>query len=90
MTKWGDEPHWQMDATYLGSDEAGDWIGFPRGTHMSRPGVSVTTTNDQVGLVPAAGTSPTWSFFVVNDTPGRDMWVPVGKPIQSPWASAPR
>ena len=28
MTKWGDRPHWEFDATYLGSDEHGDWIGI--------------------------------------------------------------
>src|SRR3954454_17024478 len=55
MTKWGDRPHWAMDAVHLGSDDAGDWIGFPKGTRMSRPGVDLTTTNLQVGLVPAAG-----------------------------------
>ena len=57
MTKWGDQPHWEMDAVYLGADAAGDWIGFPFGTVMSRPGMSITTTNEQVGLVPAAGTT---------------------------------
>ncbi len=39
MTKWGDRPHWEMDAVYLGADAAGDWIGFPVGTRMSRPGM---------------------------------------------------
>ena len=56
MTKWGDRPHWEMDAVYLGADDAGDWIGFPTGTHMSRPGRVGHHQNDQVGLVPAAGT----------------------------------
>jgi hypothetical protein len=52
MTKWGDRPHWEMDALYLGSDEYGDWVGFPTGTQMARPGFEFTTVNDQVGLVP--------------------------------------
>ena len=55
MTKWGDHPHWAMDALWLGSDDAGDWIGFPRGTLMSRPGVDFVAPNHQVGLVPRAG-----------------------------------
>ncbi len=55
MTKWGDRPHWVMDALYLGADGHGDWIGFPTGTFMSRPGAEYTTRHPQVGLVPAAG-----------------------------------
>lgn len=57
LTKWGDQPHWQMDAVYLGTDDAGDWIGFPTGTFMSRPGAELTSVNEQVGLVPSAGTA---------------------------------
>jgi hypothetical protein len=55
MTKWGDHPHWAMDALWLGADNAGDWIGFPHGTFMSRPGFEFVTKNHQVGLVPSAG-----------------------------------
>jgi len=44
-----------MDAVYLGADAHGDWIGFPTGTFMSRPGFDFVTENDQVGLVPTAG-----------------------------------
>jgi predicted RNA-binding protein associated with RNAse of E/G family len=55
MTKWGDRPHWEFDATYLGSDEHGDWIGIVAGTHMSRPGAEYVAQVDQVGLVPADG-----------------------------------
>lgn len=57
LTKWGDQPHWEMDAVFLGSDDAGDWIGFPTGTHMARPGAELTSVNEQVGLVPASGTA---------------------------------
>jgi hypothetical protein len=53
LTKWGDRPHWEFDGVYLGSDEHGDWIGFPSGTLMARPGMEVRPANDQVGLVPA-------------------------------------
>jgi len=55
MTKWGERPHWEMDGVFLGSDAHGDWIGFPIGTHMARPGVELVTGNHQVGLVPRAG-----------------------------------
>jgi hypothetical protein len=53
MTKWGERPHWEYDAVALGSDEHGDWLGFPGGTPMARPGLSVVSPVDQVGLVPA-------------------------------------
>jgi hypothetical protein len=54
MTKWGDRPHWQIPARWLGSDEHGDWVGIPTGTLMSRPGLDFVSEFDQVGLVPAA------------------------------------
>jgi uncharacterized protein len=57
FTKWGDLPHWEMDCVWLGEDEHGTWLGYPAGTFMSRPGAEVTTTNPQVGLLPAAGTA---------------------------------
>jgi hypothetical protein len=53
MTKWPDRPHWEFGGHYLGSDEHGDWLGFPTGSRFHRPGVEVTMPNDQVGLVPA-------------------------------------
>jgi hypothetical protein len=74
MTKWVDTPHWHMPALYLGSDPAGDWIGFPRGTHMTRPGMEVTTSNDQVGLVPAAGTAVGRAWLATFHGPGGNMW----------------
>jgi hypothetical protein len=54
MEKWGDRPHWQFEALWLGSDEHGDWVGIPSMTPMSRPGLSLVSKNPQVGLVPAA------------------------------------
>ncbi len=63
MTKWGDVPHWEYDARYLGRDAHGDWYGVPRGTMMARPGAGFEAETDQVGLVPA----PTGD--------GRDGWV---------------
>jgi hypothetical protein len=62
MEKWGGRPHWQFDALWLGTDEHGEWIGIPAGTPMSRPGMALTSRNDQVGLLP----SP--------DLPGDERW----------------
>ena len=53
MSKWGDRPHWEFDAVFLGSDEHGDWCGIPAGTHMSRPGAEYVAPVAQVGLSPA-------------------------------------
>jgi uncharacterized protein len=55
MTKWGDLPHWEFDAVWLGSDQHGDWLGFLDGTVMTRPGAEYVAPYDQVGLVPAVG-----------------------------------
>lgn len=52
MTKWGGRPHWEYDATYLGADEHGDWLGVPVGTTFSRPGRSYVGARAQVVLVP--------------------------------------
>jgi uncharacterized protein len=52
MQKWGERPHWEFDAFWLGSDEHGEWVGIPAGTPMSRPGLDLALENDQVGLVP--------------------------------------
>ncbi|RYP85510.1 DUF402 domain-containing protein [Nocardioides guangzhouensis] len=54
MTKWRERPHWEFAAVLLGTDEHGDWLGIPGGTHMSRPGAEYVAPVDQVGLVPAA------------------------------------
>lgn len=55
MSKWGDRPHWEFDATYLGSDEHGDWLGIAAGTEMLRPGARYIAPTHQVGLVPPPG-----------------------------------
>ena len=52
VTKWGDRPHWQFDGVWLGRDEHGEWLGFPRGTHNSRPGFEFDSEVDSVTLVP--------------------------------------
>lgn len=74
LTKWGDRPHWQMDARYLGADPAGDWVAFPIGTSMARPGMSLTTTNEQVGLVPAAGHALGPAWLATFHGPGGNVW----------------
>jgi len=55
MTKWGGRPHWQYDATFLGRDEHGEWLGCPVGTFYSRPGLEFVATFDSVVLVPTNG-----------------------------------
>ena len=86
MTKWGDQPHWEMDAVYLGADAAGDWIGFRIGTVMARPGMSVTTTNEQVGLVPAAGTAVGRAWLATFHGPGGIVWTYVDMTTVPKWA----
>ena len=85
MTKWGDRPHWQMDAVYLGADHHGDWLGFPLGTSMSRPGLEVTTTNEQVGLVPAAGTAVGRAWLATFHGPGGVVWTYVDMTTVPQW-----
>lgn len=53
MSKWGDRPHWEYEATFLGADEHGEWLGFPAGTEYTRPGHHYVGDRDHVGLVPA-------------------------------------
>lgn len=55
MTKWGDRPHWQFEGIHLGSDEHGEWLGFPQGTHNHRPGYEFRSEVDAVTLVPTGG-----------------------------------
>jgi len=52
LSKWGDRPHWELGATYLGSDEHGDWLGVPAGTLHARPGLSFVSEVDSVTLAP--------------------------------------
>ena len=84
MTKWGGAAHWEMDAVYLGRDDAGDWIGFPPGTRMSRPGMEVTTTNHQVGLVPAA-TAMGQAWVATFHGPGGIVWTYVDMTTVPVW-----
>lgn len=54
MTKWGDRPHWRFTGTWLGSDQHGEWLGFPQGTLNARPGFEFRSEVDSVTLVPRA------------------------------------
>jgi uncharacterized protein len=55
VTKWGDHQHWEFDGVWLGTDEYGEWLGFPVGTHNSRPGFAFDSEVDAVTLVPHTG-----------------------------------
>ena len=70
MTKWPDQPHWVYDGTYLGSDEHGDWIGFPEGSRFTRPGADYVAPYDQVGLVPGGR-----GWVAAFHSPGGKVWV---------------
>ena len=87
MTKWGDRPHWQIPARWLGSDEYGDWLGIPAGTRMARPGLETVSEHDQVGLIPPPGENdvergwmatfhrepaPTWVYVDMTTPPAWD------------------
>jgi hypothetical protein len=80
MSKWGGRPHWEYDGTYLGTDELGDWIGFPTGTRFTRPGQDFTARNDQVGLVPAPvdGTGERPWFLATFHSTGGTLWPALG------------
>ena len=77
MTKWGDRPHWQFAGLHLGSDQHGEWLGFPRGTHHHRPGHEFRSAVDSVTLVPAVG----W-FAATFQAPGIwcDLYVDIATP----------
>ena len=85
MTKWGDRPHWEMDAVYLGSDEAGDWLGFPVGTVMSRPGVTFTTEQRPGRAGPAAGTAVGQAWLATFHGPGGSVWTYVDMTTVPAW-----
>jgi protein associated with RNAse G/E len=52
MTKWGGARHWTFDATWLGSDEHGHWLGQHRGEELSRPGADFVMPSNAVLLCP--------------------------------------
>jgi hypothetical protein len=70
MTKWGGRPHWEYDAALLGSDEHGDWLGIPGGTHMVRPGAQYVAPVAQVVLVPPPGPDGQRGWLATFHAPG--------------------
>ena len=72
-TKWGDRPHWEYDATWLGRDEHGTWFGAPAGTVIRRPDLALTSTVDQVGLVPSAAHGGGGGWVASFHAPGYDV-----------------
>jgi hypothetical protein len=60
MSKWGDRPHWEFAAVYLGRDAHGDWCGVPAGTVFTRPGVEWPAPVDQVMCLPTTDTPERW------------------------------
>ena len=81
MTKWGDRPHWEFDATHLGSDHHGDWLGIRVDTPISRPGVDLVASAPQALLSPNAG-SPggAWWMATFHDV-GGPAWGMAGQPV---------
>ncbi|MBO0846253.1 MAG: DUF402 domain-containing protein [Nocardioides sp.] len=85
MRKWGDRPHWEFDARWLGSDEHGDWIGIPSGTEMVRPGASYVARSNQVGLSPRADLPDGERWWLGTfHAPGSDLRVSVYVDIATP------
>jgi uncharacterized protein len=78
QSKWGGALHWEYDAVALGSDEHGEWLGFPAGTLFSRPGNSFVGQRAHVGLVPAPvdGRVP-WHLATFHSIEG-DPWPALG------------
>ncbi len=64
MTKWGGRAHWCYDGTYLGTDEHGDWIGYPVGTRYRRPARDFVADFGCVGVVPADGSPHLAAFYL--------------------------
>lgn len=77
MTKWGERPHWEMSGYWLGSDEHGDWLGFPRSTWHHRPGYEFDSEVDSVTLLPREG----WHVATLHDA---GIWVDVYVDLSTP------
>jgi hypothetical protein len=85
MTKWGNRPHWQFDALWLGSDRHGDWIGLPTGTEFHRPGAHFVSKSHQVGLTPLTDVPDAERWFAATfHAPGAAMPIEVYVDITTP------
>jgi hypothetical protein len=82
MSKWGERPHWELDAVYLGSDEHGQWLGAPAGTLNARPGARFVSEVDSVSLVPAVGDDRLATHIATFHSPGIwcDLYVDITTP----------
>ncbi|MDF8263263.1 DUF402 domain-containing protein [Luteipulveratus flavus] len=69
--KWGDGEHWQFEATYLGADEFGHWLGLPAGTAFARPGAAFEARRAQVVLFPLASGYAATFWDCLEDEPHR-------------------
>ncbi|MCW2833403.1 MAG: hypothetical protein JWN68_1356 [Nocardioides sp.] len=92
MSKWGDRPHWEYEATILGADDHGEWLGFPAGTQYSRPGHEFIGQRNHVGLVPAVveGQRPWhlatfWAAAGDLGVPGSDVQIYVDATTPAEW-----
>jgi hypothetical protein len=85
LSKWGDRPHWEFDALWLGSDEHGDWIGIHAGTPMDRPGAHYVAPMAQVGLVPALGDDLERAFLATFHQAPSHIWVYVDMTTPPVW-----
>lgn len=51
FTKFGGSPHWGADGIFLGDDQFGSWLFYPRGTVIAKPGSSFEAVADHVQFV---------------------------------------
>ncbi|HET8602995.1 MAG TPA: DUF402 domain-containing protein [Marmoricola sp.] len=77
--KWPDSPHWEYDATHLGVDGFGHWVGVRQGAWLSRPGAGFHAHCDQVVLLPH---DDWWLGTFYGDDPERpvDTYVDIATP----------
>lgn len=79
MEKWGGRPHWRFDGVYLGADDLGEWLGFPKGTHNRRPGMEFQSEVNSVTLIPRRG-----AFLATFHAPGNwcDLYIDITTPVE--------
>lgn len=81
MSKWGDRPHWEFDAVYLGADRHGEWCAVLEGTPITRPGVALSAVATQVVLSPAGDSDAgRWWMATFHDENG-PTWGNAGVPV---------
>lgn len=88
VTKWGGGRHWVYPGRWLGSDEHGDWLGFPAGSRFSRPGRDYTAPHDHVVLVPGPGREEERGFLAAFHAPEARLQVYVDVVTAPVWDGA--